>query len=123
MSVSPETIRERLPVWNALSGLFLDTCLQDDDYKCIARALARSPYSENELWEILRFEVYPPCHRNLLCGAGAWAMFGDDWLMEKVAPHCGKRTKFAGLVLHRWMFCDHWDKIRAYLRDIRNERQ
>ncbi len=111
-----EMIRDRIPVWSALSEFFLDTELRDDDYRRIAEVLGRSPYSENALWEILRFEVYPPCHWNLLYVAGEWAMFGDDWLMERVAPRCGKRPRFTWPALHLWMFQDHWDKVRAFLR-------
>ncbi|MCL4853081.1 MAG: hypothetical protein KJZ78_17110 [Bryobacteraceae bacterium] len=119
MSASPETIRERMPVWEALSEFFLDTELRETDYRRIAGVLADSPYSERELWEILRFEVYPPCHFNLLCVAGEWALFGEDFLMQKVAPRCDKRPRFAWPVLHRWMFGQHWAKVGAMLRNIR----
>lgn len=120
MSAPPEIIRERMPVWDAFSEFFLDTELQEDDYRRIAGVLACSPYSESELWEILRYEVYPPCHLNLLCVAGEWAMFGEDWLMERVAPRCGKRSRFTWPALHRWMFRDHWEKVRCLLHDIRS---
>jgi hypothetical protein len=123
MSASPELIRERMPVWDALSEFFLDTELQDDDHKRIARVLARSPYSEVQLWEILRFEVYPPCHLNLLCVAGEWAMFGEDWLMERVAPRCDRRPRFYWPMLHWWMFRHHWRKVRDLIRDIRGGEQ
>ncbi len=119
MSASPDLIRERMPVWDALSEFFLDTELQDDDHKRIAKVLARSPYSEVELWEILRFEVYPACHFNLLCVAGEWAMFGEEWLTERVAPRCGKRPRFHWPILHWWMFRHHWRKVRDLVRGMR----
>ena len=120
MSALPEMMRDRMPVWSALSEFFLDTELRDDDHRRIADVLARSPYSESALWEILRFEVYPPCHWNLLHVAGGWAMFGDDGLLERVAPRCGKRPRFTWPLLHRRMFHEHWDKVRAVLRDLRD---
>ncbi len=120
MSALPEMMRDRMPVWSALSEFFLDTELRDDHHRRIADVLARSPYSESALWEILRFEVYPPCHWNLLHVAGEWAMFGDDGLLERVAPRCGKRPRFTWPMLHRRMFHEHWDKVRAVLRDLRD---
>jgi hypothetical protein len=115
----PEMIRERMPVWEALAEFFLDTELQENDYRRIAGILVRSPYSEAELWEILRFEVYPPRHLNLLCVAGEWAFFGEEWLIMRVAPRCGKRPMFAWPLLHHWMFREHWEKVRYLLRAIR----
>ena len=123
MSAPPELIRERMPVWEALSEFFLDTNLQEDDYKRIAGELARSPYSEAQLWEILRFEVYPACHLNLLCVAGEWAGFGDDWLMERVAPRCGRRPRLYWPMLNWWMLRPHWSKVRGMIQDIRRGRE
>lgn len=114
-------IRERMPVWDALSEFFLDTELMDDDHQRIAQVLASSPYSETELWEILRFEVYPPCRYNLLSVAGEWGYFGDEWLLEKVAPLMGKRPKFTWPILHRWMFDHHWEKVRVLIREMRTD--
>lgn len=119
MSISPAIMRERMPVWDAMSEFFLDTELQEQDLGRIAGVLARSPYSERELWDILRHEVYPPCHWNLLCSTGEWALFGEEFLLEKVAPRCGKRPKFAWPVLHAWMFRDHWNKVRVLLQELR----
>lgn len=120
MSTPTETIRERMPVWDALSEFFLDTELQEDDHKRIARVLADSPYSEREIWEILRFEVYPPCHFNLLCVAGEWSSFGEGFLTDKVAPRCGRRPRFTWPILHHWMFRAHWNKVRNLLGDLRS---
>lgn len=50
---------ERLPVWEALSELFLDVELDAHDHERIAGHLATSSYSIQELEEILYFEVYP----------------------------------------------------------------
>ncbi|MCD6048688.1 MAG: hypothetical protein K0Q55_91 [Verrucomicrobia bacterium] len=121
MNPDPETIRARLPVWDALSEFFLDTELDPEDHQRIAAVLARSPYSETELWEILRFEVYPPCHPNLLCVAGEWGTFGQAWLMERVAPLCGHRPRFYWPFVYDWMFRDHWAQIRRLLLDLRKQ--
>src|SRR5688500_1297338 len=77
MTVGGPKIEERAPVWIALSELFLDTELQDDDRERIAKTLAASPYSEKKLEEILRFEVTPVLKANLRCVAGEWSGFDE----------------------------------------------
>ena len=79
------------PVWQALSGFFLDTELREDDLIRIATVLAESPYSEDKIEEILRFEVTPVCKWNILNVAGEWAGFDDGWLREKIAPRIDAR--------------------------------
>jgi hypothetical protein len=123
MSESQEIIQGRMPVWNALSELFLDTELQDADYLRIAKVLALSPYSNADLWEILRFEVYPPCRLNLLCVAGAWGTFGDEWIMERIAPHCGKRPKIRWPMLFGWTFQREWRKVQDLVAEMRSSKQ
>ena len=67
-----EDIQARRAVWQALSDLFLDTDTSlSRDWR--VRELARSPYSVDELEEILITEVYPVCRGNLLSIAGEWA--------------------------------------------------
>jgi hypothetical protein len=89
-SVSQDT-KERIPVWSALSELFLDTELTGDDHERIAKILAASPYSEKKLEEILRFEVTPVLKGNLRSVAGEWAGFGETWMREQMTPLIDKR--------------------------------
>ncbi len=119
MSTSDSFPPERLPVWDALSEFFLDTELQDSDYKRIATVLAKSPYTTEEIENILRYEVYPPCHHNLLSVAGEWGGFDERWLVERIAPRCGKRATRKIPCLHSWMFKSHWRKIQPMIEDFR----
>ncbi|WP_404477359.1 hypothetical protein [Novosphingobium sp. BL-52-GroH] len=66
----------RLPVWTALSHLFLDTELDAHDVGRIARVLEQSPYVTSEIEAILRDEVLPAFGGNLL---STWGMVEDDW--------------------------------------------
>jgi hypothetical protein len=80
---SPEKLLARRPVWEALSDLFLDTDVS------LARswrveALAKSPYSVEQLQSILVEEVYPICKYNLFSIAGEWAGFDPEWLERKI---------------------------------------
>lgn len=86
------TEQARQPVWEALSDLYLDTDI-GDGYAAIARVLARSPYSLDMLWRILRDEVHPLLSHNLRSVAGEWAGFPPEWLL----PAIRKR-----LALPRW---------------------
>lgn len=73
----------RIPVWIALSDLYLDTDVSLW-YDSVARTLASSPYALETLERILIEEVHPALHANLLQVAGEWAGFDDAWLVERV---------------------------------------
>lgn len=73
-------IQQRLPVWHALSDIFLDTELQPADHARIADALRASPFSPAELRAILEREVAPAFAFNLLSVAGEWT----SWSSEEV---------------------------------------
>lgn len=74
----------RIPVWNALSDLYLDTdvTLSHDH---IVRTLAASPYSLDELHQMLMYDVHPALYLNLMSVAGEWAGFDQAWLLERIA--------------------------------------
>jgi hypothetical protein len=107
----------RMPVWIALSQLFLDTELQEDDHQRIARVLASSPYPEKKLDEILRFEVTPVLKWNLLSVAGEWAGFDEKWLREKLVPLIDRRPLFRRGVF--WMMRRRWAHILSLVAEIR----
>jgi hypothetical protein len=94
MNDTERAIATRLPVWVALSELFLDTELDDADHDRIAAVLAASPYSEDKLEEILRFEVTPVLKKNLQSVAGEWESLDPAWLREQLAPRLDHRPRF-----------------------------
>jgi hypothetical protein len=82
---SPDAdVATRRPVWAALSELFLDGNLDSVDVNRIAKTLASSHYSLDELDQILLWEVYPACRSNLLSIAGEWAGFDPGWLESRI---------------------------------------
>jgi hypothetical protein len=104
----------RRPVWSALSELFLDTSLDSGDLNRIAGTLASSPYSLEELDQILLWEVYPACRGNLLSMAGEWAGFDPGWLESRIlrGPSPGGRF-WAGTVGRIGMFSSlSWRRIK-----------
>ena len=87
-----EDIENRRPVWLALSDLFLDTDTSlSREWR--ARELSQSPYSIEELEEILVTEVYPACRGNLLSIAGEWAGFDMEWLERKIQRRASSPLK------------------------------
>ena len=83
--VDPETdLPNRTPVWQALSELFLDTWFDSADRDRIAAVLAASPYTMQELDEILLWEVYPVCWSNMYAIAGEWEDFDPEWLQARI---------------------------------------
>lgn len=81
MKPPADDIGSRLPVWQALGELFLDT---EPDLPHLIRACAESPYALDELDRILFRELWPALKANLLSPAGQWAGWDDDWLTARV---------------------------------------
>ena len=93
MKPAAEDLAGRRPVWEALSEMFLDTEVSDGQ-SWRATRLARSPYSLEELEEILIEEVYPICKDNLYSVAGVWEGFDLAWLEQSILQRNNARFKF-----------------------------
>ncbi len=79
----PDDADARIPVWNALSDLYLDTDVALlHDY--IVRTLVASPYSLEALHEMLMYDVHPALYQNLMSVTGEWAGFDEAWLLERI---------------------------------------
>lgn len=104
--LSAAEIQARLPLWDAIADLFLDTEIDDGVRAYVARVLAPSPFSLDELDAIYRFEVAPVVHANLKVVAGEWAGFGEEWLGERIPAHLARSgrwsRRWAGSRLGRW---------------------
>ena len=92
MGLDEAEIERRKPVWAALSELWLDTELEDEDLRRIAGVMSQSGYSVDELREIYLFEVAPVVSPNLLSVAGEWAGFDEGWLFAEVARQARRRS-------------------------------
>jgi hypothetical protein len=95
-----EDLDNRRRVWEALSALYLDT---DTSLSRQWRAdiLAASPYSLQELEDILVEEVHPVCRLNLLCVAGEWAGFDLAWLEARILRRARSWSPFRRFALAR----------------------
>ena len=99
MTLDDSEIERRKPVWAALSELWLDTELEEDDLRRIAEAMRRSGYSVGELRDIYLFEVAPVVFPNLLSVAGEWAGFDREWLAAEAARRARRRTPILRLLV------------------------
>ena len=119
METDPTEIERRLPVWHALSELYLDTELQPSDYQDIAGRLRRSGYSPEALRQILEDEVAPAFAFNLLDVAGEWASWTEDEVRRIVVRSAGAQPLMRWL--RRRMFRRHleaeWVKLAPLLAE------
>jgi len=83
MKAAAQDLQARRPVWSALSDLYLDTEYRSS-VRSAARDLSASPYSLDELREILMREVHPVLAWNLCATAGVWDRFDQDWLCDRI---------------------------------------
>lgn len=114
-----DDLDKRIPVWAALSELYLDTDVSLW-YDSVARTLASSPYSLETLERILVDEVHPALHANLLQVAGEWAGFDDAWLVEHVQAVRRRplwRRRLARLSFG--MVRDDWQALVPLIRNAR----
>lgn len=113
-------IERRLPVWHAMSDLFLDTELQAEGYRRIAEVLDVSRYSSAELRSILENEVAPAFASNLLSVAGVWAGWSKEDVREIMLRSRHRRYIQPLSWLKRLTYRRHidreWEKIERLLK-------
>lgn len=111
---------ERLPVWTALSELFLDTEIMDADVRRIANVLLQSPYDRGELKSIFRDEVAPAFTFNLLSIAGEWTPWDENEVQAIVEEWLKQRSGgwFARLrsYVRPRIIPSEWGRIAALLK-------
>lgn len=121
-------IEQRKPIWIALSEFYLDTELQDSDFRNIAFTILDSSYSLDEVKSINKHEVFPILQANLLNPAGEWAGFDETWLVEKITSRLKTKTTLNDLGLeisyqtYKWMLKDYWKKLAKIYNDLKNNR-
>ena len=121
----PFNIEDRKPIWIALSEFYLDTELQDSDFRHIALTILESPYTLDEVKKINKYEVFPILQVNLLSVAGEWAGFDEAWLVDKITTRLKTKTKLsdigveASYQMFKWMSKRYWDNLEKTYNDIK----
>jgi len=126
IALSDQELRERLPVWEALSEFWLDTELTATQLEGIAHAIASSPYFVSEVRLIHDYEVAPALYPNLLSVAGEWAGFDTDLLQARCTKSARKRGSYSykiRIFFQRPMFwfftARHWRVILPSVQKLR----
>ena len=117
-----QELERRLPVWEAMSELFRDTELDEHDHQMIASALSASGYTTDELDTIMREEVAPAFHNNLL-GIGEWKGWSRDAVRDIVLAKLAQRSWYEQIPFIRHqirnvsmaMVQDTWSTVRTML--------
>lgn len=120
MAVSRGDRDARIPVWIALSDLYLDTDVSVF-HEAIAETLAASPYSVDDLRDILMDDVHPVLHANLMSVAGEWAGFDEAWLIERIEA-VGRQPRWRRR-MSRWFARDidaQWCALEPMILVARN---
>lgn len=116
-------IEERKPVWIALSGFYLDTELQEADFRHIVSVIMQSPYSFDEVKQINKYEVFPVLQFNLLSPAGEWLGFDEEELANAITSALAGRTVFGKIkveglyVVFKWMCAGYWKKLEQIYKE------
>ncbi|PDT36437.1 hypothetical protein CO671_12480 [Rhizobium sp. M10] len=113
-------VQRRLPVWHALSDVFLDTELQARDYHRIARTLDISGYSLAELRSILEDEVAPAFASNLWSVTGEWAGWSENDVQTIMLKSLSRRRlpllSWLKWLMRRRHIEQEWEKIEQFLK-------
>ena len=114
-------IDNRLPVWRACTEFYLDTPLDDCDYKRIAEICAASPYTLHQLDRIMFTEVWPAFRQNLASMAGEWRGWPDNFIVDRIL----KKSRLRFYIWWRlnpfkaW-FCGDWETVKTQVKMIRS---
>jgi len=117
--LTKDEINQRRPVWTALSELWLDTEIQERDLERIARVMADSGLTIEELHDIYKLEVAPVVSTNALSVAGEWTGFNEDWLCSEIIKNLEQKQRPSRLWnwlpftrrLMTYATEEHWDKL------------
>ncbi|MBY0564071.1 MAG: transglycosylase domain-containing protein [Hyphomonadaceae bacterium] len=110
------TLKRRLPVWAALSDLFLDTDVTLF-YADIAAVLRKSRYTPEDIEHILWEEVGPAFHTNLLADDRVWSSWPHDDVHDIIMQHLSRpsleryamQQASANVVAH--VIDQHWGAV------------
>lgn len=103
----------------ALSELFLDTALDEDDFEKLCRTLLDCDLSIAELERIYCDELAPILHINLKIPAGEWSGFDLDWLESEIRKRSSRwRIPFFTALRRRWILREtrpDWERLKRLL--------
>jgi hypothetical protein len=118
MKAASEDIPNRRPVWEALSEGFLVDEIPTAELQRLGQTLAASPYTVDEIEEILYDEVYPACIWNVISLTAAWPFFESAWLQAEIMNKRQSRFTLPRF-LKVWTIPGQWREIKAAFLECR----
>lgn len=116
-----EWIERRLPVWVALSELFIDTELRPMDFDAIARTIRQAGAGRAEALAILKEEVAPVFYPNTLSVAGNWTGWPEADVRRLIVEHLSRRPvrrQVAVTAAKIWRsYAERWEEVARRLTD------
>ena len=115
----------------AISEIFLDTELEDSDFKYIARQLIESGLSLSEIFSLYKYDVALLLDSNLKSIAGIWSGFNEEWLINALNEERQKRNTscIAGFFykilvpLRMKDSLNDWERVQKEFQLLINENQ
>lgn len=104
VTLSPDEVSRRAPVWAAMSELFLDTKLSEQELSAITASIKQAGYSAEEAEEILIHEVAPVFSANLLDFAGEWLPWDEDEVVDLILAKLAKTRQSTTMTAPRRWF-------------------
>ena len=113
-----DEIAARLPVWTALSDLFLDTELDERSYDHIAQVIRAAGLTGAQAHLILETEVAPAFYVNF--AAGEWAGWPEASVRTEVLRYLNggwfrRGCARLGARISRAMYWDAWSEVARRL--------
>ncbi len=109
----------------AISELFLDTSLEEEDFVRLRDILAETKLPMDKLDSIYYEEIAPLLYGNLESTAGEWSGFAPEWLEHEISRRSSKGTIGKIPWLDKvWMYWvtrttkKDWQKLRRMLLEI-----
>ena len=114
--MSNNSLEIKKPLWIALSNLFLDRELSENDFTYIASVIKESELSIKQVEQILKEEVLPICIPNIKSISGEWAGFDEKWLIESIVKL--KKLRPLQKAIHKndyKLIKDEWEQVLSII--------
>lgn len=126
MRLTKAEIEDRIPLWDAMSILWVDNEIDEYDFKRLAEEMLKSGLSLEQLELIFLHEVAPVCWGNMLSWS-VWTAFDTEWLTGEILKNiaeqernflyrCYIHSPIAKLLMAKIIWAD-WEKAKSMYKD------
>lgn len=122
-----QDIENKKAIWFTISDLYLDSELDDFDFKRIALDIYNSSFSIKKVIEIDKYDVFPVLIYNLLSVAGIWGSFEKESLNNAIIKNLEYRNFVTKIFLEFFYLIfkginkDSWKKIEKEYSNLKEK--